>query len=517
MKTSLIAGTLLLLLPLFLLDCEAKKEPEIIDYLGQKPPGTTAQLFAPGLISTPAMEHSAPAFSPDGTRVLWTVLDSNYHAFLLEMTYKNGVWSKPAPPSFADPSADDYYPCFSVEGKTLFFSSRRKMPAGYRQGGDIRIWEVLRTSTGWSTAVPFDTSISKGQDYGHSITKNGNLYFASALGGGTNWNIQQSIQQNGRYTKPRLLPFSINSVDYEEGPYIAPDESFLIFESIRPEGIEGSLDLYISFKNKAGRWSLPLNMGPKINSGSSERFASLSPDGKYLFFGSSRNQSPERPGFDIFWIDASVIDDLKKSQAAKTKIEPGLGETIIGALFRNDVETAAPALKKWLALYPQNLDATVLYSSTLRKQQQYTNAAQLLDKVADRWKNNTNILMERALVQFGLNKVEEANKILKPLLVEGDQLRERYLYLSVALLDMGTLQPSEVFFEKAMAIHASSYPYFNRACTLARMGEKDRAFAALNQAVNYGSLVLKTDYQNVADLKPLESDARWEQLLARLK
>ncbi|MBK9491702.1 MAG: PD40 domain-containing protein [Haliscomenobacter sp.] len=150
-----------LLLPLCLLDCGAKKEPEIIDYLGQKPPGRVAQLFAPDLISTRAMEHSAPAFSPDGTRVLWTVLDSTYHASLLEMTYKNGVWSKPAPPSFADPSADDYYPSFSVEGKALFFSSRRKMPAGYQQRGDIRIWEVLRTATGWATPVPFDTTVSK--------------------------------------------------------------------------------------------------------------------------------------------------------------------------------------------------------------------------------------------------------------------------------------------------------------------------------------------------------------------
>ncbi|MBK9491701.1 MAG: PD40 domain-containing protein [Haliscomenobacter sp.] len=341
--------------------------------------------------------------------------------------------------------------------------------------------------------------------------------FSSALGGGTNWNIQRSTLQNGRYTQPQVLPFSINSVDYEEGPYIAPDESFLIFESIRPEGIEGSLDLYISFKNKAGQWSLPLNMGPKINSGSSERFASLSPDGKYLFFGSSRNQAPDRPGFDIFWIDASVIDELKQSRAAQTLIEPALGETIIGALYQNDVETAAPALKKWLALYPQNLDATVIYSSTLRKQKQYASAAQVLNNVADQWKNNTNILMERALVQFGLNKEEEANKILSPLLVEGDQLRERYLYLAVALLDMAKIQPSEAYFEKAMSIHTSSYPYFNRACTLARMGEKDRAFAALNQAVTYGSLVLKTDYQNVADLKPLESDVKWKLLMARLK
>lgn len=82
----------------------------------------------------------------------------------------------------------------------------------------------------------------------------------------------------------------------------------------------------------------------------------------------------------------------------------------IRALYHNDVEAAASALKKWLDLHPQNLDATVLYSSILCKQQQYASAAALLDKVADQWKNNPNILMEQALVQFGLNKFAEANK-----------------------------------------------------------------------------------------------------------
>ena len=47
-------------------------------------------------------------------------------------------------------------------------------------------------------------------------------------------------------------------------------------------------------------------MGPKINTEKSERFAGLSPDMKYLFFGSDRNGNS-----DIFWIDAKVIDELR--------------------------------------------------------------------------------------------------------------------------------------------------------------------------------------------------------------
>jgi hypothetical protein len=211
-----------------------------INYLHQKPPGMVAELFAPGIVSTRFYEHSAPAFSPDGSVVLWTVMDSTYRGSLLEMQYKDGKWSKPARPAFADTTADDFYPSFSPDGKKLFFSSRRKVP-GYTKDGNIRIWGVDRNQNGWGTPVPFDTAVLKGQDYGHSVTSNGTIYFSSLMEGGTNFNIRKSEKVNGRHTQPVLLPYNINSVDYEDGPYIAPDESFLIFESQRPEGINGYL------------------------------------------------------------------------------------------------------------------------------------------------------------------------------------------------------------------------------------------------------------------------------------
>ena len=102
--------------------CMSHQENEI-DYLRQKPPGMEAQIFAPGIISTNSMEHSAPAFSPDGSVVLWTVVDSNYHGYLLEMKFEQGKWSSPQRPSFADSTADDYYPSFAPDGKKLYFSS----------------------------------------------------------------------------------------------------------------------------------------------------------------------------------------------------------------------------------------------------------------------------------------------------------------------------------------------------------------------------------------------------------
>ncbi|MEI9909364.1 MAG: hypothetical protein WDO71_06700 [Bacteroidota bacterium] len=148
---------------LMLFSCQTKKAVEI-DYMGQEPPGLKAELFAPGIISTHLNEHSSLAFSPDGTVVLWAVMDSNYKGRLFEMKYANGAWSKPSSPSFADTTTDDYCPSFLVDGNKLIFSSRRKA-MGYPEGRGNRIWSVERMADGWGTPSPFDTTVSKAQEF----------------------------------------------------------------------------------------------------------------------------------------------------------------------------------------------------------------------------------------------------------------------------------------------------------------------------------------------------------------
>jgi hypothetical protein len=82
---------------------------------------------------------------------------------------------------------------------------------------------------------------------------------------------------------------------------------------------------------------------------------------------------------------------------------------------------------------------------------------------------------------------------------------------------MRKLKASDEYFEKAMAIFPSSFPYYNRASTLARMGEKNKAFEALNKAVEYGGYSVKKDYENDANLESLKSDRRWQALVKKLK
>lgn len=134
------------------------------------------------------------------------------------------------------------------------------------------------------------------------------------------YNICRSKYVNGKFTKPELLNRRINSKYQDYTPFVAPDESYLIFSSVnRPDGY-GSGDLYISFKDSNNEWSMPINMGKDINTKYNERFPSVSADGKYLFFISNIKKKenvgnlsvPQNRYCDVYWVSTEKIDNLKK-------------------------------------------------------------------------------------------------------------------------------------------------------------------------------------------------------------
>ncbi|RYU93428.1 PD40 domain-containing protein [Emticicia agri] len=272
-----------------------------VNYLNEVPPKRVAKVFGNGIMSTERIEHSAPAFSPDGKKVLWAVMKMpSYRMQMLELNYTNGQWSNPEIPGFCDSLADFSFPNFSVDGKTLFFSSNKKINKADTLAKGNRLWYVSLKGDKWGIPKLVENLKSYEGIYGNSVAADGSVYFTYGPHRSPDWNIF-SLKNGDK--QPSSLP--TNTKNYEDGPYIHPNEEYMIFESKRNDGIENSIDLYISFK-KNDEWSEPVNMGSKINTAFSERFARVSPDGKYLFFGSNRNGN-----FDIFWIDASIINEFK--------------------------------------------------------------------------------------------------------------------------------------------------------------------------------------------------------------
>jgi Tol biopolymer transport system component len=284
-----------------------------INYPATELHGDTAALFAYGTISTDSFDHSAPTFSPDGKTVLWGSISlPSWKASIWEMNFAEGAWSTPHFPSFADSVANDVYPSFSPDGKVLYFSSSRNLPSGRTPEKGNLLWRVSKTASGWGVPEPLDSTISKEGDYASSAALNGNLYFTHGPFQNPDWNIMIFDKANNLRSK---LPVPVNTTVYEDGPFIAPDETYIIFESDRPGGVNGSIDLYIAFKLATGSWSEPINMGSKINTSVSERFARVSPDGKFLFFGSNRRLVNGQQNFDTYWINATIIDELRAKVA----------------------------------------------------------------------------------------------------------------------------------------------------------------------------------------------------------
>ena len=147
------------------------------------------------------------------------------------------------------------------------------------------IWVVERTDQGWSDPKNLGTKINTDyRESSPSVTADGTLYFKRSGEGESN--IYSSRFVDGRFEESKKLSDSINSKYSDDHPYIAPDDSYILFSSFRRSDGYGEADIYISFKNKDGSWSKAINLGDKINTRAHENCPLISPDGKYLFFNS---------------------------------------------------------------------------------------------------------------------------------------------------------------------------------------------------------------------------------------
>ncbi len=279
-------------------------------YLGLTPPGDSALIFAPGIISLENRFEQSIAFSPDGQEFAFGTTNTNWDNFSIQVVRYNGTeWSTPEKAQFLGSSGDGLTPIYSYDNSKVFFTSSRP------QYPPVNIWMSKRTDNGWTDPEKMNSPVSSSSiEFEVSVSENNTLFFSSKRPGTSGeLDIYYSKFEDGEYKTTVNMGKPVNSVRGDDCPFIARDESYLIFASDREGGLEpDKRDLYISYKKDDNTWTNPKNMGPTINTTGWDMYPNVSPDNTYLFFTRRENWQNSKPS-DIFWISASIIDKLKKT------------------------------------------------------------------------------------------------------------------------------------------------------------------------------------------------------------
>jgi outer membrane protein OmpA-like peptidoglycan-associated protein len=192
----------------------------------------------------------------------------------------------------------EYWPSLSIDEKTLIFTvllpknpyeelnmDNMQEDFYFSEKNDSGEW-MARKSVG----NILNTSDNEGAQ---SLSSDGNeLYFTACNrpDGLGRCDIYFSAKTGEIWSVPTNLLSPVNSPFSEKQPSLSSDKKILYFASDRPGG-KGGLDIWYSLKNEDGIWSVPLNMGDKINTPGDEQSPFIHADNHSLYFSSTGHNS----------------------------------------------------------------------------------------------------------------------------------------------------------------------------------------------------------------------------------
>ena len=282
-------------------------------YMGQPVPGPIPALFAPGIVSTDAIELNG-VFTPDMREFFFArrigAEPTMFHSRMID-----GAWSAPRElflyPQQARALAVDM--SVSPDGTELFFLGNYQ-PPGATGAANPDIWRSRRMNGAWTTAekVPAPVSTDAREIY-PIVVRDGSLYFISDRPGGVGATSVYRAQRrpDGSFATPVLVPPPINGEGGVGDPFVSPDEKYMIFVSRRSPNL-GAGDLFISFRRTDGTWGEPVHLGDTVNTDDTDFCPFVTPDGKYFFFSRRATVDGKVVAGDVYWMEAKFLEQFRK-------------------------------------------------------------------------------------------------------------------------------------------------------------------------------------------------------------
>jgi len=191
----------------------------------------------------------------------------------------------------------EYNPVVSADESVMAFTALRPNTSKTRTGDKFieEIYISYNETGNWT--LPEKVEINTTSNIGTAgISADGQrmMVFIGDRTSGSLYTIDKSAEG---WTRPVSIGESVNSRYLETTGSITPDGKTIYFSSSRPGGY-GGLDIYKSEKDEKGNWTKPANLGPDINTEFDEEGPFIHPGKTMLFFSSNRPESIG--GWDIF-------------------------------------------------------------------------------------------------------------------------------------------------------------------------------------------------------------------------
>lgn len=210
---------------------------------------------------------------------------------------------------------DDQSPFILNREEGILFSSNRDGAiefqfANGKIGVSRDIYFSKKINSSWAKPIPLPRTVNTEEIEENPFLFNNRLYFTRyPFGQVSEADIFVSVYKNNTWEKAMSLPDPINTVYSEIAATISKDGKTIYFSSNRPGGF-GGYDLYKSTLLENGNYSEPINLGPEINTTGDEAFFLETNDGKTFYF--CRKDGRD---YDIYSVVSNPFQELEKGKS----------------------------------------------------------------------------------------------------------------------------------------------------------------------------------------------------------